>query len=553
MKSTACIIDTERLESQSPGLCGEAGKTASDSDCRIRSSPARFICRNLRERIEVSRTRTIVIAGSVLWLLHGVVILGLGAQAYTPLLSDTIQFTMCGLLLCELTIARNRSEGMARAFWQLTMSAYVFLMVAQGFSVYNDLSHLPTVSWISNLLFCFWFAPLAMALVLDPEHETGRVDTLVALDFVQGILVCVTAYVYFFYLPKSESNELVHGVWAPYFAGYGLVALSFVLRAFVTRSRDVRMLFGPMGVFLALSGFVDALYYYGPGQGLRTGQWFDILWSVLLLIPMLIAHVWKQAEAPELSLESRPREKRIYVELFYLIYPMAVLFMSLRIAREHEKLAALAVGLSFICSSARLLVTQNRLLRTEDALRREASHDSLTGLWNHKVILEILQRELLRAERDRQPVGVIMVDVDHFKAINDSRGHGAGDDVLRIIASGVAAMVRPYDSVGRYGGEEFLIIAPGCNLGETWELAERVRAHVSSCSIIAGGSQVRATLSLGVATGEAAADMEKVLHASDSAMYQAKRAGRDRVEPSFGKAAGTGQGSTASNEHDFWI
>ena len=501
----------------------------------------------------MSRTRTIVISGGVLWFLHAAVIFGIPGRSYTPLLSDTIQFAMGGLLLCELTLARGRSEGMARAFWQLTMSAYVCLMLAQALSVYNDLSHLPAVAWITNLLFCFWFAPLAMALVLDPEHETGRLDTLVALDFVQGILVCITAYVYFFYLPKSESNELVHGVWAPYFVGYGLVAGAFVLRAVVTRSRDIRMLFGPMGVFLALSGCVDALYYYGPGQGLKTGQWFDLLWSVLLLMPMSIAHVWKQAEAPELSVESRPREKRIYVELFYLIYPMAVLVMSLRIAREHEGLAALAVGLSFICSSARLLVTQNRLLRTEDALRREASHDSLTGLWNHKIILETLQRELLRGARDRQSVGVIMVDVDHFKAINDSRGHAAGDDVLRIIASGIAAMVRPYDSVGRYGGEEFLIIAPGCDLGETWELAERVRTHVSSCSIMAGGSHVKVTLSLGVATGAAAADTEKVLHASDAAMYQAKRAGRNRVEPSLGRAAGAGHSNTAPNEHDFWI
>lgn len=502
----------------------------------------------------MSRTRAFVIAASVLWLMHSVVIFGMGSRTYAPLLSDTIQLTMGGLLLCELALARNRSEGMARAFWQLAISAYVFLMVAQGLGVYNDLGHVPAVSWITNLLFCFWFAPLAMALVLDPEHETGRLDTLVALDFVQGILVCITAYVYFFYLPKSESGELAHGVWAPYFAGYGLVALAFALRAIVTRSRDVRMLFGPMGVFLALSGGVDALYYYGPGQGLKTGQWFDLFWSVLLLIPMGIAHAWKQAEAPELSLESRPREKRIYVELFYLIYPLAVLFMSLRIAREHEGLAALAVGLSFICSSARLLVTQQRLLQTKDALRREASHDSLTGLWNHKIILEILHRELLRAERDRQPVGVIMVDVDHFKAINDSRGHAAGDDVLRIIASGIAAMVRPYDSVGRYGGEEFLIIAPSCGMGETWELAERVRTHVSSCSIMAGGSHVKITLSLGVAIGEAAADMEKVLHASDTAMYQAKRAGRNRVEPSLGKAVGAGQSNTPANsESDFWI
>ena len=101
--------------------------------------------------------------------------------------------------------------------------------------------------------------------------------------------------------------------------------------------------------------------------------------------------------------------------------------MSLRIAQQRLMLAALVVLLSFVTSSARMLVTQSRMLRAKEALRREASRDSLTSLWNHKAILEILERELLRSERDHQPVGVIMVDVDHFKKVNDSRGHAAGD------------------------------------------------------------------------------------------------------------------------------
>lgn len=502
----------------------------------------------------MSRSRTIAAAAGVLWLTHIAVLITLGNHAPGPLLSDSLQFCIGGLLLASLVLAANRSEGMARAFWHLAVVAYCVWMVAQGLSIFTDLHTTAIVPWITNLLFSFWFVPLGMALFLDPEHETGRLDILIALDFLQGVLVCIAAYVYFFYLPKSETpSELAHGVWAPYFGVYGLVSGAFILRGVVGRSRDVRWLFGSTGMFLAFSGCMDALYYYGPGRGLQTGQWFDVLWSALLLVPIVLATLWTQAEAPELSLDPPLHEKRIYTELFYLIYPLVVLFMSLGIAREHLMLAAVVVAPSFICSSARLLVTQNRLLRTKDALRREASHDSLTGLWNHKVILSILDRELLRAERDRQPVGVIMIDVDHFKAINDSRGHAAGDVVLRIIASGIAAMVRPYDSVGRYGGEEFLIIAPGCGMGETWELAERVRDHVASCSIMAGGSHVKVTLSLGVATGDAAADIEKVLHASDTALYQAKRAGRNRVEPSLGRAAGAGQGNPGANERDFWI
>jgi len=502
----------------------------------------------------LSRSRIIVTVAAFLWLVHVVVCTSLGARETGPLLSDILQFAIGGLLIGAMLLAAQRSEGMARAFWQLAMSAYGLWMVAQGLGIYNDVARTPIVSWLTNLLFCFWFAPLAMALFLNPDRETGRIDSIMALDFVQAMLVCVTAYIYFFYLPKSESPaELAHEVWAPYFGGYALVALAFVLRAIFTQSRDVRVLFGSIGMFLSLSGCVDALYYYGPGEHLKTGEWFDLLWSGLLVVPMVIATAWKQAESPTIALEPPKREKRIYAEISYLLYPVLVLVMSLHIAQTRLMPAALVVLLSFLSSSARLLVTQSRLLRTNEALSLEASRDSLTSLWNHKAVMEILERELLRAERDQQPVGVIMADVDHFKTVNDSRGHVAGDAVLRIIASGIAAMVRPYDSVGRYGGEEFLIIAPGCGLAETWELAERVRVHISKCSIMAGGAAVHVTMSLGVATGQSAADVENVLQRADAALYRAKAGGRNRVEPVIGRAASASPGNVPATERDFWI
>lgn len=498
------------------------------------------------------RIRVAVVVSGLLWLAHVVVIASLGTKATGPFLSDLIQFTMGFVLIYSLVAASRGSEGMARSFWRLTAVAYLLWLVAQGFSVYNHLAASPLVSGLENFLFSFWFAPLAMAIFLDPDDEAGKLDALVALDFVQGVLVCIAAYLYFFYIPKSESpGELSHSVWAPYFGGYGLVALAFILRAAITRSRDARVLFGRMGVCLAISGGVDALYYYGPGRGLHTGAWFDLLWSSLLLIPTVIVGSWEQAEAPEFPLEPRRREKRIFAEMFYLLYPLLVLFMSLRIARERLGLASLVVLFSFVCSSARLLVTQNRLLLAKEALRREASRDGLTSLWNRKAILEILERDLLRAEREHEPVGLIMIDVDHFKAINDSRGHGAGDAVLRIIASGIASVVRPYDSVGRCGGEEFLIVAPGCDLAETWELAERVRTHVAGCNIIVGGSSVQVSLSLGVATAQTSADIDKLLHESDTALYQAKNAGRNRVEPSVGQMAS--QSSSPTSGSDFWL
>lgn len=500
------------------------------------------------------RTRVIVTVAALLWLCHVGVVATIGTRAPGPLLSDFVQLALGGLLIYTTIDASSRSEGLARSFWRLSTAAYFLWFIAQSLGVYNDVRESQAAYWMANLLFCFWFVPLAMAMVLDPEREAEGLDTLVVLDLAQAVLVCVAAYIYFFYLPKADaSGGLSHEVWTPYFAGYGLVAIAFMLRAATSRSRDARFLFGWIGIFLAVSGSVDGLFYYGPGQGLHTGAWFDLLWSALIVFPIMIACTFRQAESPASSLVEPRREKGIYTEIFYLIYPLLVLFMSLRIARERLALAALVVLLAFVCSSARLLVTQHRMLLVKDALRREAAHDSLTGLWNHKSILEILDRELLRAERDSEPVGLIMADVDHFKKINDSRGHAAGDAVLRIIASSMAAVVRPYDAVGRYGGEEFIIVAPGCGMAETWELAERVRSHVAACSIVVGGSKVLVTMSLGIAAGQSASDAQKLLRAADESLYLAKNAGRNRVEPQVSRAPGAGSSPSPAPNSDFWL
>jgi diguanylate cyclase (GGDEF)-like protein len=492
---------------------------------------------------------------AILSLAHVGVLAVLGTAASGPLLSDLIQLSLGGVLIFACLRSSQRSEGIARSFWRLAAVAYVLWLVAQGMGVYSDLVASPrSVQWATNLLFCFWFVPLALAMFLDPDNEAGGLDSIVALDFVQAVMVCVAAYLYFFYIPKTHSGgKLSHTVWEPYFVGYSFVTGAFLWRAAITQSRVARALFGRFGIFLALSGVVDAMYSYGPGENLQTGAWFDILWTIVLLIPLLIAITWNQTEGPNSSADPVGHEKRIHTELFFLLYPLMVLFMSVGIAREHLGLAALVVLFSFVCSSARLLVTQSRLVHAQEALRREASRDSLTGLWNRKAILDILQRELLRSERHGEPVGIIMADVDHFKAINDSRGHAAGDLVLGIIASEIAAVVRPYDSVGRYGGEEFLIVAPDCSESETWELAERIRSYVASCNIVAGGSAVMVTLSLGIITGNSASDAEKLLHAADIALYQAKNAGRNRVEPTVGHAAEVSHGSAPIPQRDFWL
>jgi diguanylate cyclase (GGDEF)-like protein len=162
-------------------------------------------------------------------------------------------------------------------------------------------------------------------------------------------------------------------------------------------------------------------------------------------------------------------------------------------------------------------------------LRFEATHDTQTGLLNHEAILETLRKEVLRAGREGTPLGVIMVDLDHFKSLNDRHGHVAGDLVLREVSRRLQLSIRSYDSIGRYGGEEFLVVAPRCKLEKARLLAERLRASIGSEPIQDSAVSISVTASLGVSTALNAKGADQVLRATDEALYTAKIQGRNRV------------------------
>jgi diguanylate cyclase (GGDEF)-like protein len=179
----------------------------------------------------------------------------------------------------------------------------------------------------------------------------------------------------------------------------------------------------------------------------------------------------------------------------------------------------------------RILELHEQVVMAREQLRVQATHDSLTALLNRMAILEALDREAARCRRENKPLAAIMGDVDNFKNINDSHGHQAGDAVLREIARRLSASLRAYDSIGRYGGEEFLIVAPGSDLAGAVELAERLRQSVSAQPISTEGAPIRATVSLGVAVSDGeAGKLQKLLRQADESLYAAKKAGRNRVE-----------------------
>ena len=180
----------------------------------------------------------------------------------------------------------------------------------------------------------------------------------------------------------------------------------------------------------------------------------------------------------------------------------------------------------------RILELEDELISAREALRAKATHDSLTGLWNHEEIMQILVRELERADRENSTLAVIMADLDYFKKINDTYGHLAGDAVLRLTAQRMVALIRPYDALGRYGGEEFLAIIPGYGTKSAASLAERLRECIGDESMDTPDGMIEVTISLGIAIRDNGkpVDATFLVHAADMALYGAKDKGRNRVE-----------------------
>ena len=184
-----------------------------------------------------------------------------------------------------------------------------------------------------------------------------------------------------------------------------------------------------------------------------------------------------------------------------------------------------------IRTGRRIVELQAELIAAREALRAQATTDALTGIANRRTILDTLGKELDRFRRAKSACAVVFVDLDHFKQVNDTYGHPAGDEVLRQAASTLRAILRPYDLVGRYGGEEFVVVLPGCDVEGARAAAERLRAAIAGTAITAGGARLQVTCSMGVAvaTGANAWDRDRLLSEADAALYRAKREGRDRV------------------------
>jgi two-component system cell cycle response regulator len=181
----------------------------------------------------------------------------------------------------------------------------------------------------------------------------------------------------------------------------------------------------------------------------------------------------------------------------------------------------------------RILQLEDKLVEAREGMRFKATHDPLTSLWDRGAILALLQSELNRSERAHSPVSLLLCDIDHFKSINDGYGHQTGDEVLEEVSTRLLDGVRSHDAVGRYGGEEFLIVLNGCSGEQLKGRAEDLRGSISCFPFSTSHGSISVSMSMGAITIEnwdKSIPMEQFLRQADMALYRAKAAGRNRVD-----------------------
>lgn len=177
----------------------------------------------------------------------------------------------------------------------------------------------------------------------------------------------------------------------------------------------------------------------------------------------------------------------------------------------------------------RMAEMQSAMNEAKEAVLHEAMHDPLTGILNRRAILDVLRKEIFRSDRSGIPFSIGLCDIDRFKRVNDRYGHQTGDDVLCGFVRAVEGELRAYDRIGRYGGEEFLVVAPDSSGEGAERLFERVREAVALKGIETRSGLVPVTVSIGVVSGRGDSDVDALLAAADDALYRAKNTGRNRV------------------------
>ena len=319
-------------------------------------------------------SRPLIVASCILVVGQAIVIATVGHRTPGPLLSEAAQLALGLICILACLAAFRRSSGIARYAWRLLAVTFVVWSVGQVFGVYLDISGDHSLDGLDDILFFLSVIPFGLLAFLDPDGEPNHFDRLHILDFVQVCIFWVS--IFLCYSPRLWSPATAFRIgsllWSRNISFDLLLVTTFVVRALLTKSRAARSLFGRMAGFLILSGIADS-YALNPQQDLPPGGWFDLIWSALLAIPILIAATWKGAD--ESKSDGSPRAQGVAVnQAFPLLYPLVSFLILIHVHRAYPTLSLVVFALAFMTFAARMLIIQHRQGQSKESLRQSETN-----------------------------------------------------------------------------------------------------------------------------------------------------------------------------------
>lgn len=465
--------------------------------------------------------------------------------AVFPRYSDPISysfFLVCSLWAAVLCLLRARTGlQVKRRSWALVSAGFFLWAIANVFAAYIDVfvhGSSAIASWDD---FFFFFSGVPFLLAISSPDDTRIFSLFFWLDILQAAAVgWLTYLVVFGVLPFSDSRALPipvnRLVWLFGIEAFTLAVLSLGRWAACPRGTREQWFFRALAIYLCASAACQTIYNYLVLKYNNAG-----VWDILTDIPFLV-FVAAEAFPRPVELEQGAGRRPILVVVDNarpVLLGIALVGLSAMAIRQHYALATSFIIASFVVYGMRSAVLQSRFVQAQtelekarDRLEQLALLDGLTGVANRRCFDQRFETEWKRAQRTRLPLSLLLVDIDHFKRLNDTYGHLVGDECLIRVAQTLRAAVnRPADLLARYGGEEFVALLPDTDetgaRNVAWRLKESLMEMgmhpVARCMI---------TASIGATTWDSVPDVtaEQMVEAADRALYQAKQNGRDRIE-----------------------
>jgi diguanylate cyclase (GGDEF)-like protein len=466
-------------------------------------------------------------------------------------LSNILIGLMGALAVAGCVYAALRFDG-ARKLWLLLGFGFFLSVLGQLFATYYEVStgkNTQSTAINPDFLFFAYGIPILLAVCAGSNEE--GLKPLLWLDAAQATIAATLTYVQIFSaLPAFGGRIPISATQLMYLYNFEnfILAGAVTLRLIAEPPPRKKRFYQDLALYLWTYAFVALINGYLELERSLPDGLQDTAWGLPYLAFLGMLAFRSDGESATASVTKKRQTLDLLIDnLSPILFTLAIALMGVMVAAGHKLFAftciatvVLLYGIraallhgKYALSQEELTKAATALLEANDQLLAMSIRDSLTGIYNRRHFDETLLQEWNRSRRIRQALSLLMIDVDCFKSLNDRYGHQTGDECLRTIASEIAShLKRPDDLVARYGGEEFAVILPGANPQGALTVAERIRSSIESIRIPNEDSRVgrNVTVSVGISTEEnfIEPDARALLMRADSALYEAKTAGRNQ-------------------------